>query len=96
MPSQLRHGTQFCGEIFLLTSPFIEQLSAAKAFHKPIVTKIAPLQAFYQAEDYHQDFLIRNPTYPYIVRNDLPKIDALRQVFPKHYRETPVALGDAR
>ncbi|HXH41689.1 MAG TPA: peptide-methionine (S)-S-oxide reductase, partial [Thermoanaerobaculia bacterium] len=59
----------------------------------PIVTKIEPLKGFYPAEDYHQDYLIHNPTQPYIVYNDLPKIDALKRVYPQLYRPTPVALA---
>jgi peptide-methionine (S)-S-oxide reductase len=56
------------------------------------VTKIEPLKGFYAAEDYHQDYLIHNPHQPYIVFNDLPKIDALKRVYPEWYRPTPVKL----
>ena len=49
-------------------------------------------EGFYAAEDYHQDYLIHNPHQPYIVYNDLPKIDALKRVYPQLYRPTPVAL----
>jgi peptide-methionine (S)-S-oxide reductase len=69
---------------------YIAQLNAAKAFHKPIVTRIDPLKAFYKAEAYHQDFLEHHPTYPYIVINDLPKVAALKRLFPDDYVETPV------
>lgn len=72
---------------------YVEQLSKAKVFGSPIVTKIEALKAFYPAEDYHQDFLINNPHHPYIVINDLPKIDALKRVYPDVYRLTPVALS---
>ena len=48
---------------------------------------------FYEAEDYHQDFLTRHPTHPYIVINDLPKIEELKRVFPHLYRATPVLVG---
>ena len=72
------------------------QLTKANVFKTPIVTKIEPMKGFYPAEDYHQDFLIHNPHYPYIVVNDLPKIDALKRVYPDLYRETPVMLGSAR
>jgi peptide-methionine (S)-S-oxide reductase len=51
---------------------------------------VDPLRAFYPAEAYHQDFLIKNPTYPYIVINDLPKIENLKRVFPARYRERPL------
>ncbi len=55
-----------------------------------------PLRGFYAAEGYHQDFLIKNPTYPYIVRNDLPKIDALRRVYPENYSKAPASLSGSR
>ena len=51
-----------------------------------------PLSAFYPAEAYHQNFLIKNPAYPYIVINDLPKIENLKRVFPARYRERPVTV----
>ena len=72
------------------------QLTRGNVFKGPIVTKIEPLKGFYPAEDYHQDFLIHNPTHGYIVRNDLPKIHSLKAVYPELYRETPVALSNAR
>jgi peptide-methionine (S)-S-oxide reductase len=50
---------------------------------------VDPLNGFYPAETYHQDFLLNNPTYPYIVIHDLPKIEQLKQVFPARYRDTP-------
>ena len=74
----------------------MEQLTRAKVFSSPIVTKIELLKGFYPAEDYHQDFLVRNPTYPYIVINDLPKIDHLKRVYPELYRDKPATLGSAR
>ncbi len=61
-----------------------------------MVTKMAPLNAFYPAEDYHQDYLIHNPNQTYIGFNDLPKIEALKRVYPQLYRSTPVALASAR
>src|SRR5262245_42114990 len=72
---------------------YVAQLTTAKVFTKPIATKIEPLKAFYPAEDYHQDYLIHNPTQPYIVYNDLPKIDALKRIYPEMYRPTPVTLA---
>ncbi|MCU1350265.1 MAG: msrAB [Acidobacteria bacterium] len=75
---------------------YIQQLTAAKVFASPVVTKIEPLKGFYAAEDYHQDYLIRNPHDGYIVVNDLPKIAALKKVYPELYRATPVALVAAR
>ena len=48
---------------------------------------------FFQAEAYHQDFLTRNPRHPYIVVNDLPKIEELKEIFPDLYRDSPVLVG---
>jgi phosphoglycerate dehydrogenase-like enzyme len=60
------------------------------------VFEVEPLKGFYAAEDYHQDYLIHNPHQPYIVFNDLPKIDALKRVYPEWYRPTPVKLAAMR
>ena len=65
-------------------------------FGAPIVTTIEPGKTFYRAEDYHQDFLAKNPTYPYIVYNDLPKIENLKRLFPDLYRPDPVLVGRVR
>jgi peptide-methionine (S)-S-oxide reductase len=96
-------GPSYRSEIFFNTPAqeriaraYVEQLTKAGVFKSPIVTKIEPLKGFYPAEDYHQDFLIHNPTYPYIVRNDLPKVEAFKKVYPELYREAPVALGGSR
>jgi peptide-methionine (S)-S-oxide reductase len=107
-PTQLNRqspdsGPSYRSEIFF-TSPtqeriakaYVAQLSTEKVFRTPVVTKIEPMKGFYPAEGYHQDFLIHNPTYPYIVRYDRPKIDALKRVYPEAYRETPVMLSSAR
>ncbi|HEY0106644.1 MAG TPA: peptide-methionine (S)-S-oxide reductase MsrA [Rhizomicrobium sp.] len=96
-------GSSYRSEVFF-TSPaqekiaraYVAQLGAAHVYDAPIVTRLEPLKGFYQAEGYHQDFLIHNPTYPYIVYNDLPKIDALKRVLPALYREKPVMLAAAR
>ena len=95
-------GPSYRSEIFFATptqeriaKAYVAQLTKANVFKAPIATKIEPLQAFYPAEDYHQDFLIHNPTYPYIMRYDLPKIAALKRVYPEHYRETPVMVSTA-
>jgi len=92
-------GPSYRSEIFFnspsqerVAKAYVEQLNKAKVFSAPIVTKIEPLKAFYAAEDYHQDYLIHNPHQPYIVYNDLPKIEALKQVYPQVYRAQPVAL----
>lgn len=74
-------------------SAYIAQLGQAKAFDAAIVTRIEPGRAFYPAEAYHQDFLTLNPTHPYIVVNDLPKIEALRRFFPELYRPEPVLVA---
>jgi peptide-methionine (S)-S-oxide reductase len=85
-------GTQYRSAIFF-TNPeqqrvaqaYIAQLQAAKSFPRPIVTEVAPLKKFYDAEAYHQDYLVRNPTQPYIVVNDLPKLAALKKELPALY-----------
>lgn len=83
-------GTQYRSEIFYtseeqkrVAEAYIQQLDAAKVFHGRIVTKVAPLQAFYRAEDYHQDYLVHHPNQPYIVYNDLPKLAHLSKEFPE-------------
>ena len=76
-----------------IAKAYIAQLDQAKAFKKAIVTKIEPDRSFYPAENYHQDFLTRNPTYPYIVYNDLPKIEDLRRLLPELYRASPVLVA---
>jgi peptide-methionine (S)-S-oxide reductase len=83
-------GTQYRSEIFYVSDEqkrvaeaYIQQLTAAKAFRRPIVTKVAPLQAFYPAEDYHQHFVAKNPHQAYVAYNDLPKLTNLRAEFPE-------------
>jgi peptide-methionine (S)-S-oxide reductase len=83
-------GTQYRSEIFYtsdeqkrIAEAYIQQLDAAKAFRRPIVTKVAPLQAFYAAEEYHQNYVARNPHQPYVAYNDLPKLTNLRAEFPE-------------
>ena len=63
-------------------------------FANPIATKVEPLKGFYPAEDYHQDYLVQNPDSSYIRINDLPKIEALKQVWPDLYRARPVLLAE--
>ena len=106
-PTQLNRqgpdrGPSYRSEIFFATPSqervaraYVEQLTNAKVFASPIVTKIERLKAFYPAEDYHQDYLIHNPTQPYIVYNDLPKIEALKRIYPQLYREKPVMVTAA-
>jgi len=83
-------GTQYRSAIFYANDEqkraaeaYIQQLTDAKAFKHRIVTQVAPLSGFYAAEDYHQHFLDRNPTYPYIVYNDIPKLVQLHKQFPE-------------
>ncbi len=92
-------GTQYRSAIFYaddeqkrIASAYIAQLQQAQVFGSSIVTKLEPLAGFYAAEDYHQDFLVLHPSYPYIVFNDLPKLDNLKQAFPDYYRESPVTV----
>lgn len=105
-PTQLNfqgpdRGTQYRSTIFPLNEDqaeiakgYIAQLDDAKLFSGPIVTTLEPFEAFYPAEQYHQDFLTLNPTWPYIVHNDLPKIAALAALFPDVYRAEPVLVGE--
>jgi len=93
-------GTQYRSTIFptddaqaQIAKAYIAQLDAAKVFGDRIVTTIEPGKVFYPAEDYHQDFLNRNPDYPYIVINDLPKIENLKRLFPELYRADPVLVS---
>ncbi len=83
------------GEQAKVARDYIAQLDQAHAFASPIVTRIEPGKAFYPAEAYHQDFLALNPDYPYIVYNDLPKIAALRRLYPHEYRVDAVLVGAA-
>jgi peptide-methionine (S)-S-oxide reductase len=65
-----------------IAAAYIAQLDAAKVFPKRIVTQLTPLKAFYRAEDYHQDYALKNPNNPYIQVCDRPKIDALKKEYP--------------
>jgi peptide-methionine (S)-S-oxide reductase len=97
-PTQLNEqepdsGTQYRSAIFFsdasqkqVAQAYILQLNGAKVFKKAIATQLSPLSKFYAAEDYHQNFLARNPTYPYIVAYDLPKIKQLQKQFPNLYK----------
>jgi peptide-methionine (S)-S-oxide reductase len=96
-------GTQYRSAIFVMSpeqeevaKAYIAQLNAARVFPAPIATKIEPDRGFVAAEDYHQDFLTLNPTYPYIVFNDLPKIGSLKKLFPNRYRADPVLVSAGR
>ena len=71
---------------------YITQLDQTHVFPAAIVTKLETFTAFYAAENYHQDFLVLHPTYPYIVVNDQPKVENLKRLFPDYYRDTPVTV----
>jgi peptide-methionine (S)-S-oxide reductase len=71
---------------------YIAQLDKAHVFPKPIVTKLEPLSGFFPAEDYHQDFLVLHPSHPYIVFNDLPKVENLKRLFAADYRDMPITV----
>jgi peptide-methionine (S)-S-oxide reductase len=87
-------GTSYRSVIFFTTpeqqkiaTAYIAQLDAAKAFAKKIVTQVVPLKAFYDAEDYHQDYAEKNPNNPYIQVCDIPKVAALKAQFPELFQE---------
>jgi peptide-methionine (S)-S-oxide reductase len=93
-------GSQYRSDIFYadetqrhIAASYIEQLDRARSFGRPIVTRLDPLKRFYPAEDYHQDFYLKNPGYPYIVINDLPKVRRLQELFPQYYRGTPATVA---
>lgn len=86
-------GTQYRSAIFYsspdqerVAEAYIEQLNQAHVFKRKIVTQVTPLSGFYPAEEYHQNYLARNPDNPYIIYNDLPKLDRLKRQFPELYR----------
>ena len=87
------YGTQYRSSIFYsndeqkkIAEAYIAQLNAAKIYAQPIVTQVVPLQQFYAAEEYHQNYLALHPYQPYIVFNDMPKLQELREQFPALYQ----------
>ncbi|MEN5344162.1 peptide-methionine (S)-S-oxide reductase MsrA [Achromobacter mucicolens] len=104
-PTQLNrqgpdHGTQYRSAVFpandsqrKVAEAYIAQLNKTGAYPKALATTIEPLQAFYPAEDYHQDYLVRNPNSLYIVINDVPKVENLAKTFPDWWRDKPVLVG---
>lgn len=87
------HGSQYRTALFpqsaaqeRVARAYLQQLSASHVFARPIVTTIEHTSRFYPAESYHQNFMARNPDYPYIIINDAPKVDALRRIVPRLYR----------
>ncbi|RUP11050.1 MAG: peptide-methionine (S)-S-oxide reductase [Hyphomicrobium sp.] len=96
-------GTQYRSTIFPQTEEqakiaeaYIAQLDGAHVFAAAIATTVEPGRTFYPAEDYHQNFLTLNPTYPYIAINDMPKIANLSKHFPENYRTDPVLVAVAK
>src|SRR6202451_3227867 len=75
-----------------IAESYIAQLDQAHVFKAPIVTKLEAFKGFYPAEDYHQDFLVLHPTYPYIVVNDQPKVVNLKRLSADQYRDTQVTV----
>ncbi|MCO5092975.1 peptide-methionine (S)-S-oxide reductase MsrA [Bosea sp. (in: a-proteobacteria)] len=106
-PTQLNRqgpdvGPQYRSAIFpadaeqaRVAKAYIAQLNRARVYDAAIVTRIEPDRAFYPAEAYHQDFLTRYPTHPYIAINDIPKVENLKRVFPQLYRDKPVLVSQA-
>lgn len=93
-------GTQYRSEFWYaneqqknIATAYIAQLNQAHAFPHPIVTRVDPLKAFYAAEDYHQDYLTLHPSQPYIAYNDIPKVNALKHIFPAVYLEQPTLVN---
>ena len=92
-------GTQYRSEIFYaddeqkrVVGAYIAQLDTARVFAKAIVTKVEALPGFKPAEGSDQDFAVLHPQEPYIVANDLPKLENLKRLFPNYYLETPVTV----
>jgi peptide-methionine (S)-S-oxide reductase len=104
-PTQLNRqgpdtGTQYRSAIFYtddkqkeIATAYIAQLDKTGKFGRPIVTRVDSLRGFYAAEDYHQDYLLKHPTQPYIVINDLPKVRNFQQTLPELYRAKAVTVG---
>ena len=107
-PTQLNRqgpdsGPQYRSAIFTtsdeqkkVAEAYIAQLNAAKVYKKPIVTKVGPLEGFYPAEAYHQDYLTLHPTQPYIAYNDIPKVENLKKIFVENYIEKPTLVSSAK
>ena len=102
-PTQLNRqgpdvGTQYRSAVFYrnaaerkATERYIAKLTAAKTYRDSIVTQVASLDVFHEAEGYHQNYLVRHPNQPYIVVNDAPKLEHLRKAFPALYRRPDVS-----
>jgi peptide-methionine (S)-S-oxide reductase len=97
------HGTQYRSALFptseaqrKVAAAYLDQLRKANVWHKPIVTRIERAQAFYPAEAYHQDYLTLHPDSGYIRYNDLPKVAALKAMYPQLWRDKPVLVNASR
>jgi peptide-methionine (S)-S-oxide reductase len=93
-------GSQYRSEIWYangaqrrIALAYIAQLERAHVFASPIVTRVDPLGGFYRAEGYHQDYLVHHPDQPYIVYNDIPKLEAFERLLPGMYRARPVLVA---
>jgi peptide-methionine (S)-S-oxide reductase len=98
-PTQLNRqgpdvGTQYRSAVFYrnaaqreATERYIAKIGEAKLYREPVVTEVSALERFHTAEPYHQDYLVRHPTQPYIVINDLPKLEELKKRYPALYRK---------
>jgi peptide-methionine (S)-S-oxide reductase len=107
-PTQLNRqgpdsGTQYRSAIFTtsdeqkkVADAYIAELNAAKVYKKPIVTKVGPLEGFFPAEAYHQDYLTLHPSQPYIAYNDIPKVENLKKIFADNYLEKPTLVSSAK
>jgi peptide-methionine (S)-S-oxide reductase len=107
-PTQLNRqgpdsGTQYRSAIFTtsdeqkkIAEAYIAQLNAAKVYKKPIVTKVGPLEGFFPAEAYHQDYLTLHPNQPYIAYNDIPKVENLKKIFAEDYSDKPTLVSDIK
>jgi peptide-methionine (S)-S-oxide reductase len=107
-PTQLNRqgpdsGTQYRSAIFTtsdeqkkVAEAYIAQLNAAKVYGRPIVTKVGPLEGFFAAEAYHQDYLTLHPTQPYIAYNDIPKVENLKKIFAENYIEKPTLVSSIK
>jgi peptide-methionine (S)-S-oxide reductase len=107
-PTQLNRqgpdsGTQYRSAIFTtseeqkkIADAYIAQLNSAKVYKKPIMTKVGPLEGFYPAEAYHQDYLTLHPDQPYIAYNDIPKVENLKKLFADNYLEKPTLVSSAK
>ena len=107
-PTQLNRqgpdeGTQYRSDVFassdaqqLAAKAYIAELDKAHAFTSRIVTKVEPLQAFYRAEAFHQNYAMLHPSNSYIAGYDLPKVANLKKLYPALYREQAVFVGGSQ